>query len=139
MDDVKTFILFSALFKYNGALNEAIDNIKADNIWNAPIAPLSSSYQGTNVDSKDAFWTAPLGSRQLKGQILYVGIKNVAGTQDLYSTLTLAIIPSIFEKSDIDESAQEDKKIWVQPTNDGAYISVALKSGAESKYIWESV
>jgi hypothetical protein len=121
--------------KYHGALNEAIDNIKADNIWNAPIAPLSSSYQGTNVDSKDAFWTAPLGSRQLKGQILYVGTKNVAGTQDLYSTLTSAIIPSIFEKSDIDESAQEDKKIWVQPTNDGAYISVALKSGAESKYI----
>lgn len=121
--------------KYHGALNEAIDNIKADNIWNAPIAPLSSSYQGTNVDSKDAFWTAPLGSRQLKGQILYVGTKNVAGTQDLYSTLTSAIIPSIFKKSDIDESAQEDKKIWVQPTNDGAYISVALKSGAESKYI----
>ena len=30
--------------KYHGALNEAIDNIKADNIWNAPIAPLSSSY-----------------------------------------------------------------------------------------------
>lgn len=72
--------------KYHGPLNQWADNVLQDNIFDAPVSPMSNAYNATDIDSNPLYWPAPKGSRQSKGQILYVGTKNIAGTQTLYKS-----------------------------------------------------
>lgn len=125
--------------KYHGTLNQWLPNIAKDNIYNAPIAPMTNSYANTkDADDHVMFWSAPKGSRQCNGQIVYLGTKSVSGTQDLYVALNKDTASQTILQSDnaaINTEADDNAKIYIAKNAKvdalNPYVPVAFKSNAK--------
>lgn len=129
--------------KYRGPLNQWIVNKLEDYLYDAPISPMSNAYNATDISGTELFWSAPKGSRQINGQMLYVGTRNIAGTETLYvsydkDTTGHTMILLTNNDSVVDDKAAEAAKKYIafapmgddQPNtpNPEAVINVALKS-----------
>lgn len=96
-----------SMFKGEG--DKKITELQAPQYINAPWSPLT--YQ-EGLATKPA----PHGSRQFCNQILYLGNRRANGVDALYAQRSQAA-PTQIATDDIDTTAPEENKIWVQPKN----------------------
>ena len=135
--------------KYHGPLNQWVPNegnTDNDKMYTVPISPMSNAYENvSDVEGNKLYWSAPKGSRQSLGQIVYASSVNIAGTETLYmsydkDTTGHTILLLTNNDSVVDSTAAEAAKKYIafapmadQPNtaNPEAVTNVALKSNID--------